>query len=69
MILALLYSFIHLLLGCLAAVWTVKRMEAAGYTSGCFVFAFAAAAFVFWPFALAVLTVEWAINAVFDEDA
>lgn len=66
MILALLYSFIHLVLGGLAAVWTAKRMKAGGYTDGCLdaclVFVCAVVAFIFWPFALAVLIVEWAVN-------
>lgn len=68
MILGLIYSLLHLLLGCLAAVWTVKRLRRAGYLDGCFVFFCALVAFVFWPFALAVLMVDWAVDQMTERD-
>lgn len=64
MIFGLVYSLIHLLLGCLAAVWTVKRMRQSGYDDGCLVFLCAVVAFIFWPFALCVLIVLLAFDEV-----
>jgi hypothetical protein len=62
MIIGLLYSIFHLVLGLVAAVWTAKRLHRAGYIDGCFVFFAAFVAFIFYPFALAILIVDWVVD-------
>lgn len=68
MILGILYTFVHLLLGVLAAVWTDWRLKKAGYDDGCARFAADVVAFIFWPLALAVLIVVAAFDFVTGDD-
>lgn len=64
MILGILYTFAHLLLGVLAAVWTDWRLKNGDCNDGCLRFAVDIAAFIFWPLALTVLIVMAAFDFV-----
>lgn len=63
-----IYSLVHLFLGILVALWTIRRLKRGGYTDGCEIFLIAFVAFIFWPLVLAVLLVLAMIDFVRGDD-
>ena len=61
---ALAYLVAHLLAGPLAAVWTFRTLRHAGYTDGCALYGISFCAFLLWPIALLLLTVNAAVEAI-----
>lgn len=64
MILAILYAVAHFFLGPLAAYWTYRRLNSAGFTDGCFLFLMAFGALLVPWLALAILLIDWLTDKI-----